>query len=481
MDGYNAGREAGLREGFGGASPRAGVPSSPTSPSHAAFARIRGDSVMSPRGSHMALAAQYGSSGNLRATRATFTSSPAKKQDPAVAASLRRRAARDGFTPTEVAVEVLSDIFQGRDGYIQSNDLPTILDKLLPEDVGEAEVEWVSLLAESVTGEVQRQDISFALLSWYGYRTIVRNFVHLFTRFDVKASNTFSDEDAEAIMLELSGGVPVSPVEARRVVDLADQLDRGTVRRFDIMASVGTWYMDVDAAPLKASVALQAGLRFAGSQVRKVVDHYARVLWMISAAQVLAAVAMCMRPCGSQTYLQGLFHDPVHLHLTAMLVVQAAIAVAQTHAPSLALAALPVGLLAIRSAVDRSSRTECGLVLIGVVVVLVLSPLPFLFSRIVLFLRLTVAYLSAVRDLQMDCAGMPNNSRLRATGVSLEDSASVVSILRTPEMSPKMRPAPRYPLSPSGQDLPSQAAYRLLDNSPMASASGAARGPDQQV
>jgi hypothetical protein len=358
---------------------------------------------------------------------------------------------------------VLADVFQGRDGYILANDLPTILDKLLPDDVGEAEVEWISMLAEGVTGEVHRRDIAFALLSWHGYRMMVLKFVHLFSKFDVKASNTFSDEDAEAIMMELNGGIPVSPFEARRVVDLADQLDRGTVRRFDIMASVGTWYMDTDVAPMKAMLALQTGVAFAGSQVMKVADNYAKVLWPIAAAQILTAVALWQRPCVP--------------HMDGLLVFQAVIVVAQKYTPSVALATIVVTLLALRSVMLAfSGESECSLALLTALVILVMIPLPFLISRIIFFVRLTVAYLCALRELQSDTAGMSNLSRLRAGGnASISRSASVVSILRTPDMSPKNRFSGR-PLSP---DAASGSTYRLLDAaSPSASTTSAIR-PDQ--
>jgi hypothetical protein len=368
--------------------------------------------------------------------------------DPAVMASLRRRAARDCFTPTEVAVEVLADVFQGREGYMLAHDLPTLLDKLLPDDVGEAEVEWISMLAEGVTGEVHRRDISFALLSWHGYRMMVRNFVHLFARFDVKAANTFADDDAETIMVELTGGIPVSPVEARRVVDLADQLDRGTVRRFDIMAAIGTWYMDTDAAPMKAPAALQTGLSFAGSQVAKVNDHSAAVVWAISVAQIVAAVVFSGRLCLN--------------HLDSMLVVQAVIVVAQKYAPSLGLAVLLVSLAALRSVVDFSPSQECSLSLVVALVALLLIPLPFLLARIVFFLRLTVAYLSTVRELQATPSGL---SRLRATcSMSMSRSASVVSILRTPDMSPKTRHTGGCPLSPDPGSISS--SFKLLETTP---------------
>merc|ERR1719379_1281371 len=186
--------------------------------------------------------------------------------------------------------------------------------------------------------------------------------------------------------------------------------------------------MDTDAAPLKPIVALQTGLAFAGSQVMKVVDHFARVLWPFAVAQVIAAGVLWERPCTS--------------HLDALLVIQAVIVIVQKYAPFVALAALLVSLLALRSVVDFAPSEECGPALMSGLVVLVLLPLPFLFSRIVFFVRLTVAYLTAIRELQLDSSGMMlNGSRLRASpghsGHSLSRSASMVSILRTPDMSPK--------------------------------------------
>jgi hypothetical protein len=361
-------------------------------------------------------------------------------------------------------VEVLADVFQGRDGYMVANDLPTMLDKLLPDDVGEAEVEWISMLAEGVTGEVHRRDIAFALMSWHGYRLMVRNFVHLFSPFDVKASNTFSDEDAEAIMMELNGGIPVSPLEARRVSDLADQMDRGTVRRFDIMAAIGTWYMDSDAAPMKPMVQMQTGLAFAGSQVMKIVDQYSRALWPIAAAQVIAAGVLWDRPCTS--------------HLDALLVIQAVIVIVQKYSPIVALAALLVSLLALRSVVDFSPDGECGLGLVSGLVVLLLIPLPFLFTRIVFFVRLTVAYLAAVRDLQSP-SGIPSLCRQRASpysGHSMSRSASVVSILRTPDMSPKSTTRNQHSGGPLSPDFCSSSTYRLLDTGSPSGTAGSTAG-----
>jgi hypothetical protein len=247
------------------------------------------------------------------------------------------------------------------------------------------------------------------------------------------------------------------------VADLADQLDRGTVRRFDIMAAIGTWYMDSDAAPMKPMVAVQTGFAFAGSQVMKVVDHYSRVLWPIAAAQVVAAGVLWERSCAS--------------HLDTLLVVQAVIVIVQKYSPMVALAALLVSLLALRSVVDFAPSGECGLWLVSGLVVLVLVPLPFLFSRIVFFVRLTVAYLTAVRDMQLSSAAIPTHSRLRVqpglSGNSLSRSASMVSILRTPDMSPKTT---RNQLREGGlsPDFGSGSSYRLLEAAASASPSAPA-------
>jgi hypothetical protein len=96
-------------------------------------------------------------------------------------------------------------------------------------------------------------------LSWQGYCVMAKDFLPVFSRYDVAPSNAFSDDVASGLMKEVSGHRTVSAVERQVVTQLADPDGCELVRRFDLMAAVGTWYMGTCATACSKMVSAEEG------------------------------------------------------------------------------------------------------------------------------------------------------------------------------------------------------------------------------
>jgi uncharacterized membrane protein YidH (DUF202 family) len=133
--------------------------------------------------------------------------------------------------------------------------------------------------------KISREELYYAMQSWYGYTHLSAEFGQLFEKYDVDQSNNLDAVELQNMLTELNAKIPVPLSQAEQVLKNADVLGDGKVGRFELLGAVGSWYVAVGREPTPEMFVAMRGLK----EQKK-----------LSMAQVFASII-----CGALTFYIG--------------------------------------------------------------------------------------------------------------------------------------------------------------------------------